>query len=470
MDDLLHYDIREPEVEKSFISTMLNRPQLMGRIGMKVPPEALVETSPQAVYVALLSLYAKGIPFDRITICNELLTLDLYEEAGQRNGVGTFFDNPLQGDPVTLGNLLIDYYSRRLEVQLGELIQARAYRRGGGDDNDMAARLARIQTGLQELQKLSYDDDRNLDSKDFGEYYETLLANRLTHINDPRMVFAWPTLHKASPSVRGSDLVVLVADSGAGKTSLLENQGEFLWKEGFHGALYHLELSTERMVDRRMCRATGLPMWLLQDGRKENNLYKHLNSNELTLVRQHIADQAAWPGSLAMKYCPAWTMAQICADIRQRHDSGPLDFIMIDYFNEIRIIGTKGNYATLDMGNSLRLLKGTLGDLGLVGWMAAQIDKDSKKSKKKILTVKDGRDIGAVLDDMSNVGLSLNRPIGEDGTRTTTASVYVTKCNSGPGGMANLYFDGARYRLISMLTEKISLGQDLDNEFPDFER
>lgn len=465
MQHLNSHGIEDAAVEKTFIAALLRNNVSMGRVASSVPPEALIDPKCQALYLAMMSLYSLGIDFEQIAVCNELIKLDMYEAAGKEGGVKGFMEQSTDADPVVLGRIVLDLHSRRLEVELSDLIQARAYNRAGGEDNDMPARLAHVQGKLQELQRLSFDDAQSLSSDDFADYYRTLMNNRLSTVDTPKMRFKWPDLNRLSPSFVGGDMMILVAESGAGKTSLMEDQAEFLWEEGYHGVFYHLELSTTRMADRRMARATGIPLRALQDGRGEAEGRKaYLTSEEQTLVDGAIARQDSWPGSLALKHCPGWTMPKICADIRLRADSGKLDFVVIDYFNKVGLIRKSGSYATFDLGMSIEVYKATLEELLLFGLMAAQFPKGNDRRHRR--TVEDARDTKE-LADKANIGAVLDRPVDEaTGRRQAIAELRITKCNVGEEGMVSLLFEGARFRFRNMVAR--SALDMLDTEFPNF--
>lgn len=453
--------IEDSAVEKAFITSLLHKGSFMGKVGMAVPPEALIEPSTQAMFVSFLSLYGLGVEFEEIAIRNELVKIGMYEEAGGAEGVESYFLRPTQADPMVLGKIILDLHCRRLELDLADLISAKAYNRSG-DDNDMAARLDYYQKALQEIQKLSFSDERALSSDEFGGYYEGLMNNRQSHVGVPKMVFAWPELNRLSPSFADGDLVILLAESGAGKTSLMETQAEYLWKQGYHGVFYHLELGMDKMADRRMARGTGIALKLLQDGREEaDGAYTYLSQDERDIVRQVIADQATWPGSLTLKHCPGWTMSQVTADARQRAEAGPLDFVMVDYFNKVRVVRRSGSYASYDIGLDIELFKTTLEDLYIVGWMAAQFHKGAK-GRKGYRTVADARDTGE-LDDKSNIGMVLDRPVDEStGRRVDMADLYITKCNSGREGKATLLFDGPRFLFRDAEVAPVDLDLDFD--------
>ncbi len=444
--------IEDPAIEKSFVASLLHNPERINRIAGQIPDDALIEPDCQAMYLAMLSLSGRtSDPFTATSLSHELLSLNLYNEVGKREGVVSFFEYGQVGNPIYYGNIVLDLHSRRLEMDYADEMHARAQDRSAGPkgDNDLAGRLSAMQINLSSLQKLTYDDERALPSSEFASFYDRLMNKREGELGKSKMHFAWPELNKYSPSFVDGDMIIMVAESGAGKTTLMEQQAEFMWMSGFHGIYYHLELNLDKMADRRMARATGVPYRVLQDGRQDGSSYTYLEDEERTLIRSAIANQARWPGSLTLKHCPGWTMQQICGDMKVRASEGRLDYVVIDYFNKVRAVTTRGSYITYDLGDAVELFKVTLEELYLVGVMAAQIDKEAKKSTG-MLSVASARDT-AVLDDKSNVGMWLKRPIDPiTGERAFKADVYITKCNAGYEGKASLMFEGPRFRLVSI--------------------
>lgn len=451
MDRLHSRGIEDATVEKAFVASLVQSPEMLNKVVSNLPEEALVEPDCQAVFLGLLSLSSKSPDVSEIALCHELRGLDLYNEAGGRPGVESFYKHAQIGNPIALGQMVLDMHSRRLEIELADMIHARAHDPSFRNDNDMAGRHSAIMAGLQEIQRLSYNDGRTVTSADAGAYYRRLLQRRLADINKPKMKFRWSEFNPYTPSLVDGDLVAIVAESGSGKTSFMMDQAEYLWEQGYHGVVYHFELSTGKMLDRRMARATGLPFRVLQDGREQGDIFTFMTDSELQLIEEALALQESWPGSLTLRHCPGWTWEQMCGDIRIRAQEGDLDFVIVDYFGKIQVKPSRGSYMTHDIGRGLELFNTTLEDHWITGFIAAQFDKSVKKSKSKLKSVADARD-SAELDDKSSVGIYLHRPRNPDtGRRVSTVDVYITKCNAGEPGMESLYFDGGRFRFRPLI-------------------
>ena len=451
MDRLNSRGIEDETIERAFVASLVQKPEMINKVVSSLPEEALVEPDCQAVYLGLMSLSSKRPDVSEIALCHELRGLNLYKEAGERAGVESFYKHTKIGNSIALGQMVLDMHSRRLEIELADMIHARAHDPSFRNDNDMAGRHSAIMAGLQGIQRLSFADGRSISSDEFGSYYRRLLQRRLADINKPKMKFRWSEFNPYTPALVDGDLVAIVAESGSGKTSFMEDQAEFLWKQGYHGVFYHFELSTNKMADRRVARGTGIPYRILQDGREQGDVYAFLNDRELQSIDETIALQDTWPGSLTLRHCPGWTWEQLCGDIRIRAQEGDLDFVVVDYFNKVQVRPNRGSYLTYEIGRGLELFNTTLEDLWVTGFIAAQFDKSIKRSKSKLKSVADARD-SAELDDKSNVGMYLHRPRDADtGRRVSTVEVYITKCNAGVSGMESLYFDGGRFRFRSLM-------------------
>ena len=89
----------------------------------------------------------------------------------------------------------------------------------------------------------------SLSSDEFADYYEGLMNNRQTQVNDGKQNFKWAGFNDLGPALSPGDMVMVAAESGVGKSTFLENQAEYLWQEGFHGVFYYFELIMDKMAE-----------------------------------------------------------------------------------------------------------------------------------------------------------------------------------------------------------------------------
>lgn len=427
-------------IEKALVSALLADTGKLLDVATFLQPEAFYNARCRAIYTGLYELYSRHKPIDLITLSNQLLALDLYDQAGQKENLAQLAAQTNGVNVKELGHIVQDFYIRRREINFRDLVTVTAFDR----TKDVGDRLTLMQREIAEIQRLVIQDENALGWPEFADFYFNLLNQREQAKRQPKLHFHWDGLRDLMPSLFWGDMVALVGDPGAGKTSFLEQQAESWWQQGWKGVFYHLELAPERMADRRIARHTGVSLGRLQDSRDAQT---YLSEHEHALVRTALSMMNEWAGNLWLKHCPGWTMTQITADMKKRAEVGGIKFVILDYFNKVRSVPrSKNSYTAYDRGQDIEDFKVALEELGLVGMIGAQFDKGAK-SRGKRRSLADARDT-AELDDKAQVGISIERPRGEDGVRSEYCDVAVVKCNSGREGKVGMRMDGPRFRFI----------------------
>jgi len=187
------------------------------------------------------------------------------------------------------------------------------------------------------------------------------------------------------------------------------------------------------MLDRRMQRHTGIPIKRLQLGGQ-------LEPEDYTQIIQATERMNTWKGELRYFHCPGWPMHRIVSTVQRLHDSDGIDVVILDYLNKVPLAEWGGRQNSAQMrGADIEDFKTMLEELGIVGLMAAQFDKSSKRARRR--TLADARDTGE-LEDKANVGIVIDRPRDEANVMTDSANVSIVKCNAGMAGTVQMVFKG----------------------------
>lgn len=439
----------DPAIEQVTLQEIVGNPDAYLEAMPRLPdPGIFYHAGYRAVFTALSHLYRRHEPIELITVCNELIRLEMYEQAGQKEGVEALFTATRNGSNLKGWiNSLLDYYARRKEQDLAQLIEQNSWDR----NKEIAGRIESVKLQLQEIQRLATGDAPALGKKEFGDFYINLTERRFQEKDQPKLTFPWHELRRFRSQIAKGELIGVLGEPGAGKTAFMEQIGESWWKQGFVGGYYHLETSKETMADRRVARWTGIPLERLEAAHKEEKTgnYEYLTSDEYNSMYQALAMFDTWPGDLQLIHCPGWTMPQICADIVKRVETEGWRFVILDYLNKVQVVPFSGNgNLTFDIGAGIELFKTTLEEYGLVGMMGAQMTKDAKK-RKRGQTLADVRNTGE-LDDKAQIGVLLKRPRDDDNGRAGPCNISIVKANSGREGTTGMWFDGPRYRFMSL--------------------
>lgn len=413
------------EAEAAVLGALLIDQDAILKVKPILEPADFFSKQHQAVYAAILYLREEDMPIDMVTLGKVL--------------EGKVRDSELTGlIATTPTSIHAEYYAwlvRKARVQrelidLATGLTKDAYAANG----DLPEITAGLRAGLSHIERLMLCGADGLGLRASLDYYLDLLERREADKDKPKLEFPWSDLANLMPYLDAGTLVSILAEPGAGKTAFMENVAEDWAKVGWRVAFFHLELSTQMMLDRRMQRHSGVPIKRLQLGGQ-------LDGPEYEKILNASNGMLRWPGHIQYIHCPGWSMGKIVATAQKLHDADGLDVVIVDYFNKVKMVDRNGMNSAQLRGQDIEDFKTALEVNGWVGLMAAQFDKASKSQRRK--TLADARDTGE-LEDKSNVGLVIERPRDDDNQRSDVATVQVVKCNAGQEGSIQMVFRGEK--------------------------
>lgn len=418
-----------PQAEAAVLGAILQDGGRIETVKSMLRVQDFQEQRHQDIYHAMLEVAARGYAIDLITVSTEL------ETHGALGRVTPGYVTQLVIAPASpfefesYARLVQEASARRELIIIGSEIVKDAYQPG-----DPGSIVAKMRDAIRRVDGSSHNGQVGVGHQESVTAYLDLLQRRYADKDKPKLMFGWSGLERLMPYLDAGTLVGIVAESGAGKTSFLENCAENWAQHGWRVLFCHYELSTSMMLDRRMQRQTGIPIRNLQlGGRLEGDQY-----TEIVKVSERMA---AWSGSVRYVHCPGWPMSRVVASIRAQQDAGGIDVAIVDYLNKVQMVDRHGMTSAQLRGQDVEEFKVCLEELGIVGLMAAQFDKAAKSKRHRSLA--DARDTGE-LDDKANVGIVIDRPRGKDNRRSATAKVYIVKCNAGMEGCCDMVFNGTR--------------------------
>lgn len=411
------------EAEEAVLGALLIDPDAILKVGPALDPADFHVARNSAIYAAMLSLAKHGEPIDLVTLSDEL------ERAGQLREIGgaEFLTGLVSMTPTSAHATHYAGVVRKCRVQR-ELIAAcsvivkEAYSANG----NLPEVLASAKSSIVGVERLMTGGNPGMDLRRSCDAYFDLLDQRVRDRDKPRLEFPWSDLGKFIPQLAPGELVGLAGDSGGGKTAFLECCAEHWARQGWRVAFFHYELSTQTMLDRRIQRATGVPIKALRSGRLDS---------EYPVIVQALSEMSGWKGDIQYVHCPGWPMSRLLATAQRLHDAGPLDVVIVDYLQKIPPTSRGGDMNTAQMiGADVEDFKTWLESNGVVGMLAAQFDKAHKHTRARAFS--DIRNTGEV-EDKINVGIIINL----DGDEST---FNVVKVNAGCTGEVGMYFMGAQ--------------------------
>ncbi len=382
------------------------------------------------IYAAMVTLFEKRVPIDLITLAEELERVKHLDQVG---------------GPEALASLVSQVPSAAHIVHYAHIVKEKAV-------------LRRLITAANRILQISFD--QSLEASEALDMSEQALFGvsqkffdkSFISINDllAESFERIDQLHKNKGTLRGvptgfheldqllaglqkSDLIIVAARPGMGKTSLALNMAENAAIELKKTvAVFSLEMSKEQLVDRLLCSQAGIDSWRLRTGNLTEEDFSKLNYGMGILSEAPIFIDDS----------PLATVTEIRAKARRLQMEHGLDMIVVDYLQLMQGIGNAAEANRVqEISEISRGLKGLARELNVPVIALSQLSRAVEQRHPKIPQLSGLRESGSIEQD-ADVVMFLYRDdyYNKDSDKKNIAEILVRKHRNGPMGEVSLYF------------------------------
>lgn len=236
-------------------------------------------------------------------------------------------------------------------------------------------------------------------------------------------------LDKSMGGMQPSDLTVVGARPGVGKTafavSVLRNVAKSGKKVGF--------FSTEMSVFQVMSRFTSM------EANINAHKLRHADLDELDYARITAATSVITTLNLRICDKPSITVGELAMQARAWAADGGIDIVVVDYLTRLHIDKPTGNQ-NLDVGVIVTELKNIARNLNIPVMVLAQLNRQISNRKDKLPIMSDLRDSGIIEQEADQI-LMLYRPDEEEEKEGKTPMVILEKNRHGECGIVRCDFE-----------------------------
>lgn len=407
--------MKPEQIEESIISAFLNSPDKI----LSVPVEARWFGKYRRLMEAMLSLAAKGVTVDALSVAEQLGDKPgtLEKIVGIQTGVFSSKHN-LEN---YIGELRKLYDLRIIEAALSAAQQAIAERESPTD----------VLSGLiSESMKLA-----NVDAKKFNySARESMLAfiEKLDETFDARdsggtgLKTGIPALDKTMGGMQPSDLTIVGARPGVGKTAFAVSAMRNIAKAGKRVGFFSTEMSVFQVMGRFAAIEANINAHKLRHADLDEPDYSRLSAatNAIAGLNLRICDK------------PDITIGELAMQARAWSADGGIDFIAVDYLTRLRIDKPSGNQ-NLDVGMIVTELKNLARTLNIPVMVLAQLNRQSTTRKDKRPAMSDLRDSGIIEQEADQI-IMLYRPDEDEGG---DPELIIDKNRHGECGIVRVEFE-----------------------------
>lgn len=409
----------------------------------------------QWVFRMIQSLYRKGMPFDPITICDELALHRRKPDGGEKkNGKKadeyTYLD--AIGGPAAISELMmriptaihVEHYARIVErhsllrrlIGAGERVRALAYEKGDEDVTSIIVEAEQIL--LRATQRISWQEP-----VDHREALQTAMDDYLLMAGkDGKSRAGIPTcskdLNRLIGGFKPGELYSIAARPGMGKSSQMLAHARAAIAKGYTVLIFSLEMSTRQLTNRLVAAEAGVDLQLIGNGPIPDDI--------LELMTQAAERLRELPGTIIIDDSHGLTADEIRAKTLRRAAKGePIDMVWIDHLQEVRNAKSTGHVATTadivsqKMATFVEIAKDLQAPVGVL----CQLNRECEKRANKRPMLSDLKDSSAI-EEKSDVVIFIYRDDVYDPNtdRPGIAESITAKHRSGPKGVVDMRFIG----------------------------
>jgi replicative DNA helicase len=418
------------EAEQATLGSLIIDPAAIASIHDFLWPEDFYRDSHRCIYEGILNLYRDHMAADYITLC------DYLEQQGKLEDIGPDYITSLINNVPTSGN--IEHYGRivereailrRLIFAAGEI--AAIAQSGDKDAAEQCQQLIFDVTQKRRRGQVQHIKDR------IASYMERLDA--IHEANQRGVVMGVPTgltdIDDLTGGLQKSDLVILAARPAIGKTSLAMTTAKNAARQGYHVAIFSLEMSADQLVQRWLADETMIDQSRLRQGAimsEPDNEWEKIVEATGTL-----SDLPLWIDD---------TPRLSCLDLRARAQliqaQHGLDLIVVDYLQLMKGNGKPENRVQ-EVSEISRELKAIARELNVPVLALAQLSRAVEGRAVKEPQLSDLRESGAIEQDSDIVAFLHVDEVNEGlkfEHRPYIVTATVAKHRNGPVGQVYLRF------------------------------
>lgn len=430
MERLLPQNI---EAESGVLGSIIIDPEAVSLVADWLHSDDFYRDAHRIVYRAILDLYEDNHPADFITLC------DLLEQQGQLASVGgaSYLTSLISSVP-TSGNVI--YYAQIVAQKAG-------FRRLIHAAGRIAALAYEETEGAQEQAEQLLFSLQRRSMRDFVSL-ETVLMECMVDLEAlqkrEQRLLGVPTGYGGLDAALGgglqrSDLVILAARPGNGKTSLALNIAvHAALKEGKRVAFFSLEMGAKQL---------GLRLIAMQANQDQRRLRLGLIDDWDQIVN---ATDTLSEGTIWIDETAGISHTELRSKVRRLQSTHGIDLVIVDYLQLMYALQSEGKRFSVreqEIAEISRNLKAVAKELNVPVLALAQLNRALEARQNKRPQLSDLRESGALENDADVVLFIYREDLYQetrDPEKKNAADLIIAKQRNGPVGEVRLRFDPGR--------------------------
>lgn len=437
------------EAEQALLGCILLDNDGQVEIFTKVNVDDFYTESHRNIYDSMLKIFSKSIPVDFVTLTNQLEVDKKLDAIGGIDYI-TYLTNvvPSAANYNHYLNIVKNSAVRRHLIAESQEIIKTAF---DAEDGNHAMQFA--EKKIFDLSQKDTSSDLELVGKPGGAL--TNVLSKISEIAENKgRLRGIPTGYKEFDAItnglQNSDLILLAARPGVGKTSFAMNIAEYAAiEEGKKVAIFDLEMSREQLMQRSLASVAKVHLGHILNGSMDSDEWKRVWTAEKKLAQSSIyVDDSSMV-----------TPFDIISKCRKLKMTEGLDLVVIDYLQLMTMGRQNRESRTQEVSDITRTLKVAAKELNVPIILLSQLSRavELREDHKPILS--DLRESGSIEQD-ADIVLFLYNPEKYNDIQNTdepgTVYLLISKHRNGSTGEVRLKWVG-EYTMFLNYDEKVKV-------------
>lgn len=437
-----------PDVEETVLGAILSEKNALVEVASILRPEHFYSDQHKEIYTAIQEMFAAGTPIDMRTVVMQLRKNGKLEIVG-----GAYYIASLTSKASSAANIehhariLLEMAMKRSLIQMASQVHHDAYE----DTEDVFSLLEKTNLELQGIfdNAIGTRSEKELKEICFSVMKEVQARQTGQHTG---LDSGFPELDKLLNGLNKTDLIIMAARPGMGKTAFAEQIAKQVAENKHPVGFFSLEMSGPQLVERMACSECEIE----SDKAKKGILTPY----EWERFSNALGAIAELP--LYIDDSPFMTIVELRARAMRMKTKYGIKMIVVDYLQLIKGINELGRNSTRDQELALitRTLKGIAKELDIPVIALSQLSRAvEQRGGVKRPQLSDLRESGAIEQD-ADVVMFLYRPeyykITEDSDGYSTqglCEVIIEKHRNGALGTVKQKFVGKFTKFMEWVTE-----------------
>jgi len=420
------------DAERSLLGALLIDPDAYHRVADIVAPDDFYREQHRAIYQAIQALHQRNTPPDAVTVSDELRRVGNLELAGGPPYIADLINSvPTAFHAEHYAGINERNGTMRRVIQAATMMAASAYRAD-----------AETASVIEEAEKLLFQIARRASQSE-----PRLLVEAIKPVSDSLMETGQDgglrgipsgiaTLDKLTGGFQRSDLIVIAARPGMGKTAFaLQVALQAAAQNQIPVGFFSLEMSSEQIVYRLLAHQAEVDSLRIRD--------RTLTDDQLDRVVKALIALGEHP--ILLDDTPGMSIVQLRSKVRRLYMEHEVGLLVVDYLQLLKGAGRRDNRVQ-EVTEITSTLKEIAREMRLPLIACAQLSRAAESRDNPTPRLSDLRESGSIEQD-ADIVMFLHEPKSEEHPsvyRPRDVRLTVAKHRNGPTGKVEMQFAGWR--------------------------